>query len=136
MVALIWATPLPPLRITPHEHLASHGRAHGCIRSMPRELVNRAASARARTLQPFSSVQDLVHFPSGTRTAARCGFLGAQGPHRLLCCSSVACAGREGFSAAVDQHRGAQVGGGARLLEWVRNDDTGRPDLRPTPLPT
>ncbi len=30
----------------------------------------------------------------------------------------------------------AQVGGGARQLEWVRSDKTDRPDPRPTPLAT
>jgi hypothetical protein len=118
-------------------------------------------------LHPFSSVQDLGHFLSATRTAARCGFLGAEGPIGSYVVHQWPASGREGFSAAVDRvdrasgHRGwrclairarklslvharccrgaseaAQVGGGARQLEWVRNDDTGRPDLRPTPLAT
>jgi hypothetical protein len=99
--------------------------------------------------------------------AARCGFLGARGPHRLLSVHQWPASGREGFSAAVDRvdrasgHSGrrclatrarklslvharcrrggseaAQVGGGARQLEKVRNNDTGRPDPRPTPLAT
>ncbi len=94
-VALIWATPLPPLRFTPHEHLAS-----------PREMGSIASLARARTLQLFSSVQDLGHFPSATHTAARCGFVGARGPHWLLCRSSVAASGRKGFSATARVNTG------------------------------
>jgi hypothetical protein len=48
-VALIWATPLPPLHFTPHEHLASHGRAHRCMRSMPREIWSIARLARTQS---------------------------------------------------------------------------------------
>ncbi len=65
-----------------------------------RNGVNRAASARARTLQPFTSIQDLGHFPSATRTAARCGFLGPIGSYVV---HQWPASGREGFSAAVDR---------------------------------
>ncbi len=47
-VALIWATPLPPLHFTPHEHLVSHGRAHRCMRGMPHEMGSIARLARAQ----------------------------------------------------------------------------------------
>ncbi len=79
-VALIWATPLPPLHFTPHEHLASHGRPHRCMISMPREMGSIARLARAQGR--------CNRFPV---FKTRCGFVGARRPHWLLCRSSVAC---------------------------------------------
>jgi hypothetical protein len=159
-VALIWATPLPPLRFTPHEHLASHGRAHSCKRSMPREMGSIARLARAQgrcnRFPVFWATFRLR--PAWPRAGGPEGPIGSYVVHQWPA------SGREGFSAAVDRvdrasgHRGrrclatrarklslvharccrgaseaAQVGGGARQLDWVRNDDTGRPDPRPTP---